>query len=515
MIKKLIVLIAACMLLCGIHAYAADGIEIYIDGERLEGGAAPVYTDYRVLVPMRAVFEAINVEVSWDGTQNKVTAQREDELVELIINNAYLSTGIFNYDGEVVWTDNIPLDVPARLIDDYTYVPVRAVSETLGASVEWIEETKTVMIDSRKNADSVIYYTSENESGKLCSIRESGLGRRVISSIGAHDIEVCDDGYVYYLSNDNNYLYRANNKYEEEPLLEKSINKIAIHDGFIYYQEIENNDEHRGVLYRMNISTLQAEQLTDRPVKWPKMYKGRIYFNIDYDNRMYVLTKDGASLNVIETGSSAFAKLYPFNCVFFDNYILYEDGVMYNDIMRVSLDGKEIKKLVNAGSVIYPGQTHGDKIVYTCHDNGQDIYCVNIDGTDNHLVHKGDISWLDIEIVARVGDTIYYKHPMRYEIYRVNLDGTDDRYVCYGEDIAISEDVLISAYQQKLYAFDTDGSLINIIYRRNVDKFKIEGNNVYFTDSISKRLYISESYGSAGAVTFDAVGEWVTDCGGI
>ena len=34
---------------------------------------------------------------------------------------------------------------------------------------------------------------------------------------------------------------------------------------------------------------------------------------------------------------------------------------------------------------------------------------MNIDGTDQHLVVKGDASWINIELIAQWGDTIYYK----------------------------------------------------------------------------------------------------------
>ncbi|MEW6230659.1 MAG: copper amine oxidase N-terminal domain-containing protein, partial [Bacillota bacterium] len=37
------------------------------------------------------------------------------------------------------------LDVPAQIIDGRTMVPVRFVSETLGAEVDWHSETSTVV----------------------------------------------------------------------------------------------------------------------------------------------------------------------------------------------------------------------------------------------------------------------------------------------------------------------------------------------------------------------------------
>ena len=38
------------------------------------------------------------------------------------------------------------LDVPARVVNDRTLVPIRAVSESFDAQVDWDEETQTVSI---------------------------------------------------------------------------------------------------------------------------------------------------------------------------------------------------------------------------------------------------------------------------------------------------------------------------------------------------------------------------------
>lgn len=65
--------------------------------------------------------------------------------------------------------DQIQLDVPAKIIDDRTYVPVRAVSETLGATVGWDGENNRVVIDSRINESGTVYYASDSDYQKLYS----------------------------------------------------------------------------------------------------------------------------------------------------------------------------------------------------------------------------------------------------------------------------------------------------------------------------------------------------------
>jgi hypothetical protein len=90
----------------------------------------------RVLVPMRAIFESLGATVGWDGDTQTVTAVRDDVKIVLQID----SNMMYKNDEE------IELDVPAKLLNSRTLVPIRAVSEALGAEVEWIGETETVMI---------------------------------------------------------------------------------------------------------------------------------------------------------------------------------------------------------------------------------------------------------------------------------------------------------------------------------------------------------------------------------
>ena len=42
------------------------------------------------------------------------------------------------------------LEVPAQLINDKTLVPMRVISEALGCRVDWVQETKTVVIESQQ-----------------------------------------------------------------------------------------------------------------------------------------------------------------------------------------------------------------------------------------------------------------------------------------------------------------------------------------------------------------------------
>ena len=96
----------------------------------------PVMENDRTLIPMRFLFEQMGAEVSWDETTNTATVSKASDVVS------------FSIDNTVATVNAQPktMDVPARLINDKTYIPLRFLSEELGYTVEWDEEANTVII---------------------------------------------------------------------------------------------------------------------------------------------------------------------------------------------------------------------------------------------------------------------------------------------------------------------------------------------------------------------------------
>lgn len=504
--KKIILTFAAILVtLFGINAYAADKIEIYIDGELLECEAEPVNINERVLVPVRAIFEALDSEVSWDGVGRTVWSLKDGAFICLPVDNEIMSTGIYNSNGEGVWVDQIYLDTPAQIINDYTYVPIRAVAEALSTNVSWDGENDRVVIDSRSDVDGSIYYASDSDYQRLYAVGKNGDDRKKISDKSVHSLEMYGD-YVYYLSKDENFLYKANAESGVECLINKAVNKLAVSDGWIYYQETDGKKS--GVLYRMNTESKEVSKLTDTSVQYPQMYKDYIYFNIPNDNNMYGITLDGTAHVTINMGDEN-VKFYPFNGTFFGDYIITENGAWYGNLMRVNLDGSDLRTLTQTNSILLKNQTVGDKILFLNPNDGQDIYCINIDGTDMHHVVSGESSWIDIKIIAQSGDTIYYKNPMRGEMYRVNLDGSDNAYVGFANDAKIYEGQLFTSYKG-LYIGSLDGSDLTSIYDREVKDFEVKNDNVYLVDKKSGRLFLVDFAGNKAAITNDSIGEWVS-----
>lgn len=113
------------------------GVNVFYNGEKVEFDVEPIIEDGRTLVPVRAIFEKLGAVVSWEPDTQTVFSILGSDIVSLQINN----TIMFVNDKKT------ELDVPARIVDDRTLVPLRAVSEAFNCSVEWDEATRNIIIN--------------------------------------------------------------------------------------------------------------------------------------------------------------------------------------------------------------------------------------------------------------------------------------------------------------------------------------------------------------------------------
>jgi len=117
-------------------AMAADDITVMLNGTELTFDVPAQIIDDRTMVPMRKIFEALGAVVEWDGDTKTITANTDDIVIVMQIDNVVMSVN----------EKEITLDVPPQLVDDRTLVPVRAVAEGLDAEVQWDGDTRTVII---------------------------------------------------------------------------------------------------------------------------------------------------------------------------------------------------------------------------------------------------------------------------------------------------------------------------------------------------------------------------------
>ena len=99
--------------------YAQNDQELYV--QRVE-------EDGHLLVPMRAIFEALGWEVEWRGDNQRIYAYQGDQTLAMWVDSREA----------VLNGQQVQLEVPPRLLGDATQVPLRFVSEATGRSVEYL-----------------------------------------------------------------------------------------------------------------------------------------------------------------------------------------------------------------------------------------------------------------------------------------------------------------------------------------------------------------------------------------
>ncbi|MDW7673671.1 MAG: stalk domain-containing protein, partial [Bacillota bacterium] len=113
-----------------------ESILLLLNNRYLIPDTNPLLENGRTLVPMRFIFEALGAEINWIEGLQQVEATIGNNQVKLTINdsNAYAN-------GQL-----ITLDVPPKLVNNRTLVPLRFISESLGLQVDWDPVIRAVIL---------------------------------------------------------------------------------------------------------------------------------------------------------------------------------------------------------------------------------------------------------------------------------------------------------------------------------------------------------------------------------
>jgi hypothetical protein len=113
-------------------------VTVAVDGLPVAFDVPPVIRNGRTLVPFRAIAEAINVSVTWDGATGTVSAADGKTTVKLLIGHR---TAYCNGSA-------VPLNIAPAILGGRTVVPLRFFSEVFGCTVTWDATINSVQIAS-------------------------------------------------------------------------------------------------------------------------------------------------------------------------------------------------------------------------------------------------------------------------------------------------------------------------------------------------------------------------------
>ena len=112
---------------------------IVFNGRNIHTDVKPFISNARTLVPVRVIAENLGAEVEWLERDNSVNITKEGATIRLVLNS---KVAVVN--GVIQQLDVAPVATTGR-----TFLPVRFISEYLGAEVDWQEGSFAVAITTR------------------------------------------------------------------------------------------------------------------------------------------------------------------------------------------------------------------------------------------------------------------------------------------------------------------------------------------------------------------------------
>ena len=138
-LQMAVLALALCLILPGAVQAADPGL--VLDGEKLSTvESPPVIINGRMLVPVWVIGEALDMNIDWDHRSQTAQLQKDGLKIRITIGEKIA----FVNDKEV------RLDEPARIYFGRTMVPLRFISEAIGAKVEWDGTNNNAVLTSPK-----------------------------------------------------------------------------------------------------------------------------------------------------------------------------------------------------------------------------------------------------------------------------------------------------------------------------------------------------------------------------
>ena len=170
---------------------AASDISIKVNNKYIASDVTPFIKSGTTYVPIRFVADALNVDsINWNSTTKSVSIKDSDTTILLFVNQNYA----------YVNDEYGSLSNNAILVNERTFVPIRFVSEILGANVDWDDNTSTVLISTKSATDSNSNSSSSSSTSKNPTSSSKPLNNSNNQTSSSQANTSYDDDSVYWLS---------------------------------------------------------------------------------------------------------------------------------------------------------------------------------------------------------------------------------------------------------------------------------------------------------------------------
>ncbi|NGP44951.1 SH3 domain-containing protein [Bacillaceae bacterium SIJ1] len=141
---------------------ATEKFAITVNGQTVQSPVSPVMENDRLLVPFRAISEALGVTVHWVNDTRQVHAKDNGKKIVMTVDSADVSV-----DGQTTTVNPAP-----SIRNEHTMIPLRFFSETFGATVHWDQNTQSVTI--KRDASDIPPAPNPSDGSQAAQVEQVG-----------------------------------------------------------------------------------------------------------------------------------------------------------------------------------------------------------------------------------------------------------------------------------------------------------------------------------------------------
>lgn len=181
-------------------------VTVYVNDKEISLPVDPVNIQSKLLVPYRALAEALGIDVKWNQSLKQVTAREHNLEVILTINQ---TEAIVN--GKKIQISPAPM-----IKNSTTLIPLRYFSETFGAEVKWNNSTKTVTIirperndeEQLEGTELIGYVTAKVLNVRNAPSTDSSKIGELSRGTKINIVEIADDWVKFIFNNEIAYVHK-------------------------------------------------------------------------------------------------------------------------------------------------------------------------------------------------------------------------------------------------------------------------------------------------------------------
>jgi hypothetical protein len=116
-------------------------ITVLLNGESIQLMNGAIVKGGQAFIPIRSIFEQLGAIITWDNSTKVATITQDSSDEQSITIQINYKTGEQTLNGNVISLQNTPF-----INSSISYLPLRFISETLGAKVDWIQQDQKIII---------------------------------------------------------------------------------------------------------------------------------------------------------------------------------------------------------------------------------------------------------------------------------------------------------------------------------------------------------------------------------